>query len=60
MAKILITGATGWLGQEIVKQLLDRTAASNLAVLVRDEAKAAAFSEQGIAIRTGNYDYYES
>lgn len=60
MAKILITGATGSLGQEIVKQLLDRTAASNLAVLVRDEAKAVAFKAKGIEVRTGNYDDYES
>ncbi|MGV3767098.1 MAG: SDR family oxidoreductase [Chitinophagaceae bacterium] len=60
MAKILITGATGSLGKAVVEQLLNRTAASNLSVLVRDEAKAGEYKAQGIAARVGNYDDYGS
>ncbi|MCC6724231.1 MAG: SDR family oxidoreductase [Saprospiraceae bacterium] len=53
---ILVTGATGALGAATIDFLLEKTPASNIAALVRDEAKAAPLKEKGIEIRIGNYD----
>lgn len=52
---ILITGATGQLGAAVVRQLLTRTEASGVAVLVRDPAKAASWQQRGVSVRTGDY-----
>lgn len=54
--KIAITGATGQLGQLVLKALLKRTDASNLIALVRDKNKAHHITEQGIEIRLFDYD----
>lgn len=53
---ILITGATGHLGTAVLHTLLQQTAASQLAALVRDETKAASLHAQGVSIRVGSYD----
>jgi len=52
---ILITGATGQLGTAVVRQLLTRTDASNIAVLARDPGKAADLDKQGVSVRVGEY-----
>jgi NAD(P)H dehydrogenase (quinone) len=52
---ILVTGATGQLGAAVVRQLLARTEASNVAVLVRDPGKAADLAQQGVSVRRGDY-----
>jgi NAD(P)H dehydrogenase (quinone) len=52
---ILVTGATGQLGAAVVRQLLERTDPSDIAVLVRDPAKAAGLQEKGISVRVGDY-----
>jgi NAD(P)H dehydrogenase (quinone) len=52
---ILVTGATGGLGGAVVRQLLARKDASDIAVLARDPAKAAAFAEQGVSVMVGEY-----
>lgn len=52
---ILVTGATGQLGAAVVRQLLARTDASEIAVLVRDPGKAAALERQGVQVRVGEY-----
>lgn len=52
---ILITGATGQLGAAVVRQLLARTDASNIAVLARDPGKAAGLEQQGVSVRLGEY-----
>lgn len=57
---ILVTGATGQLGAAVVRQLLNRTDASNIAVLARDRAKARDLEQQGVSIRLGDYDDTES
>lgn len=53
---ILVTGATGALGSATIDFLLKKTPASNIAALVRDEAKAAPLKEKGIAVRIGDYN----
>jgi NAD(P)H dehydrogenase (quinone) len=53
---ILITGATGQLGTAVIKNLLEKTSASQIAALVRDETKASALKEKDVDIRVGNYD----
>lgn len=53
---MLVTGATGQLGSAVVRRLLERTAPADVAVLVRDERKAAPLAERGVAIRVGDYD----
>jgi len=53
---ILVTAATGHLGTATIDSLLKaKVPASQIAGLVRDEQKAAALSEKGIALRTGDY-----
>jgi NAD(P)H dehydrogenase (quinone) len=52
---ILVTGATGQLGAAVVRQLLARTDASQVAVLVRDRGKAAGLEQQGVSVRLGDY-----
>ncbi len=53
---ILITGATGHLGTAVIKTLLAKTLAGQLAALVRDEAKATGLRQKGVSIRVGDYD----
>lgn len=60
MSKILVTGATGLLGKVVVDELLKRTDAANISVLVRDPAKAVALQEKGVKVLTGNYNDYDS
>src|SRR5882762_1510825 len=60
MKKILVTGATGPLGSAVVSSLLDKTAAVNIAVLVRDAAKAGWLQAKGVEVRIGDYSDYGS
>lgn len=53
---MLVTGATGQLGSAVVRRLLERTDAADVAVLVRDERKAADLAGRGVAVRVGDYD----
>ncbi len=53
---ILVTGATGQLGTAVVKNLLEKTSAHQIAAFVRDESKASALKEKGVSIQVGNYD----
>jgi len=53
---ILVTGATGMLGRQVVDRLLDRLPATDVAVLVRDPAKAAELAARGVDVRLGDYD----
>ncbi len=53
---ILITGATGQLGTEVIEQLLKKMPASKIAGLARDESKAIDQQRKGVDIRIGNYD----
>lgn len=52
----LITGATGRLGGAVTRQLLTRVDPAEVAVLARDEAKAADLAAAGVSVRLGDYD----
>ena len=57
---ILITGATGGLGNATINSLLEILPSEQIAALVRDKQKATLLIEKGIDIRIGDYDSYES
>lgn len=57
---ILVTGATGQLGSQIVENLLATIPSSEIAVLVREEEKAKQLKEKGVQIRVGDYHQKES
>ncbi|RXQ91501.1 SDR family oxidoreductase [Ancylomarina salipaludis] len=59
-SQILITGATGKLGKEVLEQLLTRTDKSNIVVMVREQSQTDFFTEKGIEVRLGNYDNIDS
>lgn len=52
---ILVTGATGKLGQLVVTQLLAKVPASEIAIAVRSPAKAADLKAKGIQVREADY-----
>lgn len=52
---IVVTGATGALNGATVDHLLGRLPASEIAVAVRDVAKAQRFAERGVEVRRGDY-----
>jgi NAD(P)H dehydrogenase (quinone) len=52
---IVVTGATGALNGATVDHLLERLPASEIAVAVRDTAKAQRFADRGVEIRHGDY-----
>ena len=58
--KIAITGATGQLGNLVIEQLLQLTAAQNIVALVRNVDKAKHFKTQGIEPREFDYDHPET
>lgn len=60
METILVTGATGHLGKEVVSNLLDKPRTYNIAAFVRDASKATGLKEKGAEIRLGDYTDYQS
>ncbi len=52
---IVVTGATGALNGATVDHLLERTDPSEVAVAVRDPARAARFAERGVEVRQADY-----
>ncbi|MFG2342521.1 SDR family oxidoreductase [Streptomyces phaeochromogenes] len=52
---IIVTGATGQLGRQIVERLLTRVPADQVGVSVRDPQKAQPFADQGIRVRQGSF-----
>ncbi|MDH6544922.1 SDR family oxidoreductase [Streptomyces lavendulae] len=53
---IVVTGATGSLGRLVVEELLAKVPADRLAVVVRNEEKAADLAARGIEVRVADYD----
>ncbi|RLV50529.1 SDR family NAD(P)-dependent oxidoreductase [Nocardioides mangrovicus] len=56
---IVVTGATGALNGATVDHLLELVPATEVAVAVRDVAKAARFAERGVEVRSGG-DYADA
>ncbi|MFD4638329.1 SDR family oxidoreductase [Lentzea sp. NPDC058436] len=52
---IIVSGATGQLGAQVVERLLERVPASRVGVSVRDVGKAAALAERGVRVRRGDF-----
>ncbi|MDR8414927.1 SDR family oxidoreductase [Nonomuraea sp. 3-1Str] len=52
----VVTGATGSLGRLVVRQLLDRVPADQVAAVVRDKDKAADLAARGVELRVADYD----
>jgi len=53
--RFLVTAATGQLGRLVIAELLQRMPATELAVAVRDPAKAADLAAKGVAVRQADY-----
>lgn len=53
---ILITGATGYLGNAVVEQLSKQIDLQQFAVLARNGQKAKSLKQKGIAVRLADYD----
>lgn len=53
---IVVSAATGAYGRLVVDRLLDRLPAAQVAVAVRDVAKAQDLAERGVDVRYGDYD----
>ena len=53
---IVVTGATGQLGQLVVEGLVNQVPVEEIAVVVRDAAKAARFGELGVEVRVADYN----
>lgn len=52
---IIVTGATGQLGHQIVEQLLEKLPASEIGLSVRSPKKAATFANQEVWVRKGDF-----
>ena len=52
---IIVTGATGQLGSQIVQQLLERVPVEQLGVSVRDPARAGDLATRGVRVRRGDF-----
>jgi NAD(P)H dehydrogenase (quinone) len=57
---IIVTGATGALNGATVDHLLERLPSTDVAVAVRDPAKAERFARRGVELRRGDYADPES
>ena len=53
---IIVTAATGRLGQHAVDALLEKTPASEIAVAVRNVEKASSLAARGVEVRQADYD----
>ncbi|BBP89667.1 hypothetical protein BsIDN1_32850 [Bacillus safensis] len=53
--KLLVTGATGQLGTLVVKHLLTKVPAEQIAVSVRNPQKAAHLKDAGVDVRRGDF-----
>ncbi len=57
---ILVTGASGQLGQIVIEKLSEKIPTNQIAAMVRDAAKAEYLTAQGINVRVGDYHNTES
>ncbi len=55
MTRILVTGATGALGSQVIESLLGRVPARDIVALARTPSKLGSLAEKGVEIRAGDY-----
>jgi len=60
MSKILITGATGSLGGQVINELLKKEGDFQIVAMGRDLSKLEGYQSKGIEVRQGDYDDFES
>lgn len=60
MGKILVTGATGRLGNAVVQALVQRGDAGDVAGLARDQVKAQPLTAMGVEVCYGDYTDYDA
>ena len=60
MKKILVTGATGGLGGEVLKLLVEKSGTKGVSAIARDISKLASYKEQGVNVLQADYDDKES
>ena len=61
MSKIVITGATGYLGNATIEFLLNKgVEAGRISALIRNAEKAEALKNKGVNLKIGDYDNYAS
>ena len=53
---IVVTGATGQLGRQIVEQLLERLPAEQVGASARDPGKADGLAQRGVRVRHGDFE----
>lgn len=53
---IAITGATGQLGQQVIKSLLENTPPGDIVAVVRNPTKAQYLKDQGVQVRVADYN----
>jgi NAD(P)H dehydrogenase (quinone) len=53
---ILVTGATGGFGQEVLKNLTQKTNTNQLAALARNPEKLADYAAKGVSVLKGDYN----
>lgn len=54
--KIVVSGASGTLGQLVLERLLERGQAGHVVAVTRSPQKLAAFAERGVEVRGGDFD----
>ena len=57
---IVVTGATGKLGHLVLRALFEKVPTAELAVAVRNPAKAATLAARGVQVRRADYDQPET
>lgn len=60
MDRILVTGATGYLGGTVIKTLLTKLSPSQISILTRNEEKRVEFQSKGFSAFLGSYDNVDS
>lgn len=55
MSTVLVTGATGELGRQVIEFLLEWTPPSDIVALARDPEKLADLTARGVSVRAGDY-----
>ena len=56
MNKILVTGATGHLGNAVIKTLLTKISSNQISIITRNEEKRTEFQSKGFNAFLGSYD----